>query len=1422
MKPSARFGSPLPACCRFTSLLTLLTAFMLMPGATEGFGSAEGEPAVPVMIEPPAAETRSIGQTARFRVEAIGRAPLSYQWLFEGKALAGATASALTVSRVQPRHAGAYAVVVTNAVGSITSAVATLTVLPALTAPREQTTPAVAASSNLFLAVWSDRREDDFWDIYGARVSAEGDVLDPDGIPICRSPGVQQFAPVVASDGRDFLVVWVDYRNHWTPEGNTSPDLYATRVTAQGEVLDTNGIPLCRKRLEQFDPAIAFNGTNYLVVWADTQDPLVSGQFDIRAARVTPAGVVLDTNSIAVCTNASNQFGVSVATWQGDFFAAWRDHWPTGGIAGTRIAGAGLVAHPGGLRLSETRSDNAVAVAVNGTGWLIAWDNESGGWTTADNVYGRWLPPGGELANSVALTLCGAAGHQSSPALGSVRDEFLAVWMDAREGFSHFHLRGARIIGNQVTPPDGFVISEQLASGWSSAPAVASLADQSLVVWGARQAISGYSEEIYAARVTRLGQVLDSAGVVVSAIAKRPPVLAWPAPAPIPHGTPLGTNQLNATADVPGTFVYDPPADTLLWAGTHRLRARFAPADSTNNAGATAEVTLQVEPARLIITADDQTRFEGQINPPLTATFAGLVAGDTPELWNDVTILLTTATPDSAPGAYPIDVSPYFNPDNYSVTSVPGTLTVLPARTNAGSVDLQFNAHLEGLVFAVVAQPNGSLLIGGDFTAINGEPRGGIARVTADGRVDEGFAPHSDYTRVVQTIARCPDGRIMIAGFAVIEETHHAYLARLNADGTYDPGFPIVTNAYWDIQSMAVQSDGKVLIAGARHDGNGSGFLFRFNTNGSLDPGFDVGSGPDVNALSSVAVQGDGRILVAGGFTRFNGQARQALVRLESHGAVDPTFVPPALMPSGIASMVLQSDGRMVIGGYALGPGEPGRVARLNPDGALDPSWVNVARADATISTLALQADGRIVLGGAFSQVDGVPRFSLARLNANGSLDLSFDPGEGAHGDEAVVNAIAILSPEFLVVGGAFDTFDRVPRSGLARVRAGSTAPLSWVVRQISGQQVQLLATPPADTSVYAVEDQPPAGWLVTNVTHDGVFDAATGRVKFGPFYDAEPRTVVYQAFPPPGAHGVFTFTGSASADGVNTPIEGDQQRLLVSWHPAECRDVRPANWRMEIEEVTAYGAAWRRGRHWIVPPYEIPMDYVTRAAFLWRGGECYTVDEQFTTAPLWWVNCERVSPAGFASADGEAPPAPTACRSLPPVYIPGEVIQVAIAVSPNAASLAYAVEETLPSGWSASELSDGGELDTVSGTLRWGPFLDNRSRTLRYAAAPPADAAGDASFGGAVSLNGRSVGTAGPSTVRASCRLSVEREAATGTSVVRVHGQSGIRFTVWVSHDLRTWVPLSLTVANGQALEYGPGAFAPSTPTFFRVQPNP
>ena len=171
---------------------------------------------------------------------------------------------------------------------------------------------------------------------------------------------------------------------------------------------------------------------------------------------------------------------------------------------------------------------------------------------------------------------------------------------------------------------------------------------------------------------TLLGWELELSGPV-------PAPVTWATPSDITYGTPLGPTQLNASSTVPGTFTYDPPAGTVLPAGSGQtLSVTFTPQDTVNYTPVTKSVTINVLKAPLTITADNKSKVYGAALPTLTASYSGFVNGDTPSCLSTQPALSTTATGGSPVGTYPITVSGA-SAANYTISYVNGTLTVTKA-----------------------------------------------------------------------------------------------------------------------------------------------------------------------------------------------------------------------------------------------------------------------------------------------------------------------------------------------------------------------------------------------------------------------------------------------------------------------------------------------------------------------------------------------------------------------------------------------------------------------------------------------------------------------------------------------------------------------------------------------------------------------
>ena len=381
-----------------------------------------------------------------------------------------------------------------------------------------------------------------------------------------------------------------------------------------------------------------------------------------------------------------------------------------------------------------------------------------------------------------------------------------------------------------------------------------------------------------------------------------------------------------------------------------------------------------------------------------------------------------------------------------------------------GSLDTSFNPGANDVVGAVAVQLDGKIVVGGFFTMMGGggtgtTPRNRIARLASDGTVDATFNPGANgfiATAVVQS-----DGKILLGGgFTTLGgggtgTTPRNYIGRLNPDGSLDATFN--PGASTTVNVLAVQPDGQILVGGifTTLGGGGAGTtprnrIGRLSPSGSLDTTFNPGANDVVAAL---AVRPDGRILVGGLFTMLGGggtgtKPRNNIGQLLFDGSLDVDFetaanhgTPCCAGGQTVYALAVQPDGKILVGGVFTELGNAaGSVARrglgrLNPDGTVDPTFTTLANNE--VYALAVQPDGKILVGGIFTALGDATtgmtnRSHIGRLNTDGTVDLTFDPGANAE-----VLALAVQANGQILVGGAFDRLGGGGSGTTARSRIG-------------------------------------------------------------------------------------------------------------------------------------------------------------------------------------------------------------------------------------------------------------------------------------------------------------------------------------------------------------------------------------------------
>lgn len=309
-----------------------------------------------------------------------------------------------------------------------------------------------------------------------------------------------------------------------------------------------------------------------------------------------------------------------------------------------------------------------------------------------------------------------------------------------------------------------------------------------------------------------------------------------------------------------------------------------------------------------------------------------------------------------------------------------------------GDIITSFDADTNGVINSVAVEADGDIVIGGLFSSVNGSTRNGIAKLDAQGDTisPTEFDPGAGADKIVYSVALQPDGKILLGGlFENVRGTARPRLARLNANGTLDTAFnPIADDA---VYSIAVQPDGKILVAGQFQNiaGNAANRIARLNADGSFDNSFDAGAGAN-DRITAITLQSDGKVLLGGYFTDFAGNSGlNRIARLDSFGVVDPAFNPGTGANEKVLTLSVQTDGKILVGGQftSFNGSTRNRIVRLMPTGGLDPNFDAGNGADGEVSAVALQSDGSILIGGNFANFDNTARPYLLRFGNDAAVE---------------------------------------------------------------------------------------------------------------------------------------------------------------------------------------------------------------------------------------------------------------------------------------------------------------------------------------------------------------------------------------------------------------------------------------------------
>lgn len=344
-----------------------------------------------------------------------------------------------------------------------------------------------------------------------------------------------------------------------------------------------------------------------------------------------------------------------------------------------------------------------------------------------------------------------------------------------------------------------------------------------------------------------------------------------------------------------------------------------------------------------------------------------------------------------------------------------------------------FGAGADGVIRQMAFYPDGSYLVGGNFSAFSGQPALGLERINNQGIPDLAFDAMLERPGRVNAITRYDDSRVCIGGdFAMVGDVRSVNIARLAlSDGNIDPTFSSPDISYRNtINVVDVDTEGRMVLGGTSFTAGTNperSALLRLTSAGAIDPGFTVSALP-LGSIRHIIPLPGGQILVGGVFATFDSGIIVArnFALYDFNGTLNEAFSDRISGKAG--GLFRRADGRILIGGENLSlDGGPTAAllqltSNLQPDNTFN-APANLVCVDDCNLSFAEQSDGSILMAGQFAIGQDS---SLTRLLPGGAADPTFSlPGyfsSATGNDEGAPSSIGLLANESILVTGPVDS----------------------------------------------------------------------------------------------------------------------------------------------------------------------------------------------------------------------------------------------------------------------------------------------------------------------------------------------------------------------------------------------------------------
>jgi len=363
-----------------------------------------------------------------------------------------------------------------------------------------------------------------------------------------------------------------------------------------------------------------------------------------------------------------------------------------------------------------------------------------------------------------------------------------------------------------------------------------------------------------------------------------------------------------------------------------------------------------------------------------------------------------------------------------------------PSSSAAASVDSSFNQgqSVDSSVRCVISTSDTRAVIGGSMTNIGGSASGPAARLYGD------FGSNLPTTPTTFAVQALSSTQVAVEWAGATNASGYNIETSPDGGATWTQA-TTATSSPRVVSGLAPSTSHSFRIQSTNYNGS-SGFAVPVSATTAIAEWGGPGSvdgvpGAPNSTVQAAALQPDGKILIAGSFTSVGGVSRNRVARLNTDMTLDTTFNPGTGPNSTVDDLCLQTNGQiLIVGSFSQYAGVDRKyVARLNADGSLDTSFDVGIGPNSAVECAAMLPDGRILVGGWFSTFGGYSQDYIALLNTNGSLDLTFRTTANS-----VVYDIDVLSDSRFYIAGSFSTVNGLARSGVARMLSNGEVDTSF------------------------------------------------------------------------------------------------------------------------------------------------------------------------------------------------------------------------------------------------------------------------------------------------------------------------------------------------------------------------------------------